>query len=80
MISDPTFFRGGIHSIHRDGSNYRDSSNHNGTCTRKLRDKVETKNIVLVPNTKDLIEEKRRQALARRAASQSQKQGVLKNK
>ena len=47
---------------------------------RKLRDKVETKNIVLVPNTKDLIEEKRRQALARRAASQSQKQGVLKNK
>jgi len=23
---------------------------------RKLRDKVETKNIVLVPNTKDLIE------------------------
>ena len=80
MISDPTFFRGGIHSIHRDGSNYRDGSNHNGTCTRKLRDKVETKNIVLVPNTKDLIEEKRRQALARRAASQSQKQGVLKNK
>jgi len=45
---------------------------------RKLRDKVETKNIVQVSNTKDLIEEKRKQALARRAASQSQK--VLKYK